>query len=176
MIADPGFVVYHLESDPLPRLPSQPTVVGVDIDTETETDSARDERVVEWARAFQVTSDEDDELRAHGRFYSCAFLLDMEEHQVIVRMNRGEVDELVVDAGPLDEEYQFAIRASAATWRDFAQPTPPPMAHGIWAATFRRDMRLEGDLLVLMQNLRAVTRQLELLRKTGVPVGEEGAR
>jgi hypothetical protein len=44
------------------------------------------------------------------------------------------------------------------------------MYHGIWAATFQRDMRLEGDILVLMQNLRCVTRQIELLRAVSVPV------
>lgn len=44
------------------------------------------------------------------------------------------------------------------------------MHHGIWAATFRRDMRLDGDILVLMQNLRCVTRQIELLRAVGSPV------
>ena len=44
------------------------------------------------------------------------------------------------------------------------------MYHGIWSASFRRDMSLEGDLLVLMQHLRCITRQIELLRKTGVPV------
>jgi hypothetical protein len=44
------------------------------------------------------------------------------------------------------------------------------MYHGIWAASFQRDMKLEGDVLVLMQNLRCVTRQIELLRVVGVPV------
>lgn len=44
------------------------------------------------------------------------------------------------------------------------------MYHGIWSASFQRDMKLEGDLLVLMQNLRTLTRQIELLRKTGTPV------
>ncbi len=62
------------------------------------------------------------------------------------------------------------IRASAETWRNFAQETPPPMYHGIFAASFQGDMSLEGDLLVLMQNLRCVVRHLELLRETGVPV------
>jgi len=31
-------------------------------------------------------------------------------------------------------------------------------------------MKLEGDILVLMQNLRCLTRQIELLRAVGVPV------
>jgi hypothetical protein len=123
-----------------------------------------------WVEKFRSVSDSDPELQAHGTFYSCSFLLDMGEHRYLMRMQRGKVDEILVDPGDLDERYQFAIRASADTWRKFSQTTPPPMYHGIWAASFQRDMRLEGDLLVLMQNLRCLTRQLELLRVTGAPV------
>ena len=123
-----------------------------------------------WVDEFRRASDEDEELQAHGKYYSCNFLLDMEEHQFLVRMHAGKVEEILVDPGPLDARYQFIIRASAETWRNFSKEIPPPMYHGIWAASFQGDMRLEGDQLVLMQNLRTVTRQIELLRKTGVPV------
>jgi hypothetical protein len=123
-----------------------------------------------WVEEFKRTSNEDAELQAHGKFYTCSFLLDMEEHTFQVIMDRGKVEEIIVDPGPLDERYQFIIRASAETWRNFGKEIPPPMYHGIWSASFQRDMSLEGDLLVLMQNLRTVTRQIELLRKTGVPV------
>ena len=123
-----------------------------------------------WVDEFRHTSDEDEELQAHGKYYSCNFLLDMEEHQFLVRMHAGKVEEILVDPGPLDARYQFIIRASAETWRNFGKETPPPMYHGIFAASFQGDMSLEGDQLVLMQNLRTVTRQIELLRKTGVPV------
>ncbi len=124
----------------------------------------------DWVEEFRRTSDEDEELQAHGKYYSCNYLLDMEEHQFLVRMHAGKVEEILVDPGPLDARYQFIIRASAETWRNFGKETPPPMYHGIWAASFQGDMSLEGDQLVLMQNLRCVTRQIELLRKTGVPV------
>lgn len=115
---------------------------------------------------FRRLSDEDPELQAHGKYYSCSFLLDMEKARFLVRMHQGRVEELVAAPEPL-AAYDFAIRADADTWRGFCQEVPPPMYHGIWAATFRRGMRLEGNLLVLMQNLRCVTRQLELLRSTG---------
>ncbi|MFG2301253.1 hypothetical protein [Actinacidiphila glaucinigra] len=118
---------------------------------------------------FRRLSDGDAELRAHGAYFSCSYLLDMERHAFLVRMHRGRVEDLVVDPEPLTA-YDFAIRAGAATWREFCSPVPKPMYHGIWAASFQRDMRLEGDLLVLMQNLRCLTRQLELLRLTG-PLG-----
>ena len=126
--------------------------------------------VQKWVDEFTRASNEDPELQAHGRFYTCTFLLDMEEHTFEVAMHSGKVEEILVDPGPLDKRYQFLIRASAETWRNFGKETPPAMFHGIWAASFQRDMSLEGDLLVLMQNLRTVTRHLELLRVTGVPV------
>lgn len=123
-----------------------------------------------WVERFSTACDEDEELQTHGKLFSCSYPLDFGEHRILLRMNRGKVDELVVDPGPLDERYQFAIRASPDTWRGFGEPVPPPMSHGIWSATFRKDMKLEGDILVLMQNLREVTRQIELLRQTGVPI------
>ena len=123
-----------------------------------------------WVDEFTRVSNEDPEIQAHGKYYTCSFLLDMEEHQFLIRMNAGKIEEILVDPGPLDLRYQFIIRASAETWRNFGKETPPPMYHGIWSASFQRDMKLEGDLLVLMQNLRTLTLQIELVRQTGVPV------
>jgi hypothetical protein len=123
-----------------------------------------------WAQSFQSASNDDPEIQAYGKYFSCSYFLDMTDHRFVVRVESGRVIEIVVDPGPLDVPYQFAIRASAETWRGFGVPVPEPMFHGIWAASFQRDMRLEGDLLVLMQNLRCITRQIELLRATGTPV------
>lgn len=124
----------------------------------------------QWVDAFRAANDQDPELLAHGKYFTCSYLLDMAEHSFVVRMNAGKIADISVDPGPLDAPYQFAIRASAATWREFGTEVPAPMFHGIWAASFQRDMSLEGDVLVLMQNLRCLTRQIELLRTVGVPV------
>jgi hypothetical protein len=118
---------------------------------------------------FRELSDGDPEIQAHGHYFSCSYLLDMVDHRFLVRMHRGKVEELVTDPGPL-EPYDFAIRAGRETWEGFCSEVPPPMCHGIWSATFQRDMTLEGNHLVIMQNLRVLTRQLELLRITG-PLG-----
>lgn len=124
----------------------------------------------QWADAFEQASDQDPEIQAHGKYFTCSYLLDMGTHTFVVEMTTGKVHAITVDPGPLDRPYQFAIRASAKTWQGFGVPVPAPMYHGIWAASFQRDMKLEGDVLVLMQNLRCVTRQIELLRTVGVPV------
>jgi hypothetical protein len=134
----------------------------------TATSPAR--TAADWGRAFADASDADPEIQAHGKYFTCSYLLDMADHTAVVQVVSGRVVSVTIDPGPLDVPYQFAIRASAQTWRKFGVLTPDPMYHGIWAASFQRDMRLEGDLLVLMQNLRFVTRQIELLRDVGVPV------
>ncbi|WP_337110594.1 hypothetical protein [Prescottella equi] len=134
------------------------------------TVSTRASNAAEWAASFTEANNSDLEIQAHGKFFTCSYLLDMGDHSFVIQMSRGEVVGVAIDPGPLDVAYQFAIRASADTWRNFGAPVPAPMYHGIWAASFQRDMRLEGDVLVLMQNLRCVTRQIELLRAVGVPV------
>lgn len=124
----------------------------------------------DWVDAFAQASNADPEIQAHGKYFTCSYLLDMSERTFVVEVSRGTVVHIAIDPGPLDVAYEFALRASADTWRNFGVPVPPPMYHGIWAASFQRDMRLEGDILVLMQNLRCITRQIELLRSVGVPV------
>ncbi|MEW2548197.1 hypothetical protein AB0910_20925 [Streptomyces sp. NPDC047002] len=124
----------------------------------------------EWATAFTDASNADPEIQAHGKYFTCSWLLDAGERSYVIKSESGTVTNVAVDPGPLDEPYQFAIRASAETWRGFGAEVPAPMYHGIWAASFQRDMRLEGDVLVLMQNLRCITRQIELLRVIGSPV------
>jgi hypothetical protein len=123
-----------------------------------------------WADAFAEASNTDPEIQAHGKYFTCSYLLDATDRSYAVEVQSGRVTNVTVDPGPLDVAYDFAIRAGAETWRGFGEPVPAPMFHGIWAATFRRDMRLEGKVLVLMQNLRCITRQIELLRVVGAPV------
>lgn len=131
----------------------------------TRAPSAQD-----WATAFTDASNADTEIQAHGKYFTCSYLLDATDRTYVIQVESGKVTHVTVDPGPLDVAYQFAIRASAETWRGFGEPVPAAMYHGIWAASFQRDMKLEGDILVLMQNLRCITRQVELLRVVGSPV------
>lgn len=125
--------------------------------------------VREWAIKFAEASDSDATIGAMARYFTCRYLWDMQDASVIVEMIDGKVYRMNIDPQPMDA-FDFALRASAATWREFARPIPRPMYHGIWSASFRRDLRIEGNTLVLLQNLRNFTIQFELLRKVGVPV------
>ena len=125
--------------------------------------------VRDWSIRFSEASDRDQTIGAMPRYFTCTYLWDMGPVKVIVEMIDGKVYRINTEPQPLDA-YDFALRASPATWREFARPIPAPMYHGIWAASFRRDLKIEGNTLALMQNLRNFTVQFELLRKVGVPV------
>ena len=122
-----------------------------------------------WAKKYEEASNSDDTIKAMAKYYTCSFMFDMEKAKVIIEMHDGKVKNINTNPGPLDP-YDFALRASANTWKEFSQPMPKPMYHGIWSASFRKDLKIEGNHLVLMKNLRNFTVQFELLRKTGVPV------
>ena len=125
--------------------------------------------VSDWAVNFSAASDKNKTIAAMARYFTCTYMLDMGQEKVIVEMIDGKVYRINVSPGSMDA-YDFALRASAQTWREFAQPIPKPMYHGIWSASFRKDLKIEGNTLVLLQNLRNFTVQFELLRTVGVPV------
>ena len=122
-----------------------------------------------WAKKYEELTNSDDTIGAMAKYYTCSFMFDMEKAKVIIEMHDVKVKNINTSPAPLDP-YDFALRASAKTWREFGQPMPKPMYHGIWSASFQRDLKIEGNHLVLMQNLRNFTVQFELLRKSGVPV------
>ena len=122
-----------------------------------------------WAKKYEEATNSDETIGSMAKYYSCSFMFDMEKAKVIIEMHDGKVKNINTNPGPLDP-YDFALRASANTWKEFSQPMPKPMYHGIWSASFRKDLKIEGNHLILMKNLRNFTVQFELLRKSGVPV------
>ena len=122
-----------------------------------------------WAKKYEELTNNDETIKAMSKYYTCSFMFDMEKAKIIIEMHDGKVKNINTNPKALDP-YDFALRASAKTWKEFGQPVPKPMFHGIWSASFQRDLKIEGNHLVLMQNLRNFTVQFELLRKSGVPV------
>ena len=125
--------------------------------------------VENWAKKYEELTNNDETIKAMSKYYTCSFMFDMENAKVIIEMHDGKVKSINTNPSPLDP-YDFALRASAKTWREFGQSVPKPMYHGICSASFLRDLKIEGNHLILMQNLRNFTVQFELLRKIGVPV------
>jgi len=129
----------------------------------------------EWIDHYVDTIAADAQLKARGQHFTCSFRLDMEAHAFVIDMYRGQVARVVIDPSALGEHYSFTLAADAATWVEMAEPVPAPRYQGIFAAQAQAGLRIEGDLLVLMQHLRCFVRQHELLRVCGVPAAVRAA-
>jgi len=114
------------------------------------------ERLPEWVNA-------DAALVRRGRYLSATFLVEVGDTAWLVTVHEGSVAR--VERGPfLMREWQFAIRASADTWRRYWAPVPTPGFHDLFALTKGGHARVEGDLRPLMANLRYVKDVLTLPR------------
>ncbi len=62
--------------------------------------------------------------------------------------------------------WQFALRAPASSWNKFVEPVPPPMFNDIWAMAhpLHGKLKIEGDMKIFWQNLRALTWMLAKMR------------
>ena len=88
-----------------------------------------------WAKKYEDLTNSDGTIGAMAKYYTCSFMFDMEKAKIIIEMHDGKVKNININPSPLDP-YDFALRASANTWKEFGQPMPKPMYHGIWSASF----------------------------------------
>ena len=121
---------------------------------------------LEWMQRYTQVTNSDPELRLVGTFFTCDFLLDFETVRYLVRVAEGAVREVVPNPH-FDRPWAFALRAPRAVWEKYLQPVPPPLYHHIFAMLMRvPEFKLEGDTLAAAQNVRALVRLCDLLRRT----------
>ena len=77
--------------------------------------------VKSWAKKYKELTEKDETIKAMAKYYTCSFLFDMGSVKVIIEMHDGKVKNINTNPGGLDP-YDFALRASEQTWREFAKP------------------------------------------------------
>jgi pimeloyl-ACP methyl ester carboxylesterase len=121
-------------------------------------------------------------LVRRGRTLTVTFLVQSGDTQSLVRVVEGRIER--VERGPfLMRDWRFAIRASEEAWRKFWERIPEAGFHDLLAMAKAGHAVIEGDLLVLMQNLRFIQEVLAINRIEGhgrsddlVPHGGSDAR
>lgn len=103
--------------------------------------------------------------RIGGRF-TARILFEEDGRSALLRLEEGRIVQVQAPP-PLMAAWDFALRGDAAAWQAFLAPVPAPACQSIFALAKAGRMRLEGNWLVLLQNLWALTRLLELLRAPG---------
>jgi hypothetical protein len=90
-------------------------------------------------------------------------LFETEGRAAVVRLAAGRIVEVQAPP-PLMTAWDFALRGDGSAWDDLLAPVPPPRGQSIFALARAGRLRLDGNWLVLMQNLWAVTCLIGLMR------------
>jgi hypothetical protein len=86
--------------------------------------------------------------------------------EYVVEFHKGKIATIESDFNP-ETCYQLAIKGPAESWAKFCQEVPPPMYNDIWAMAhpLHGRLTLEGDQMVLWQNMRALCWALDRMRE-----------
>jgi len=116
-----------------------------------------------WFDALGAALARDPLYRRISGHFGARILFQEGDRAAIVRLESGRIAEAQAPP-PLTAPWDFALRGDAAAWDDFLAPVPRPGCQSIFALAKAGRMRAEGNWLVLIQNLWALTRFLELMR------------
>jgi hypothetical protein len=118
-----------------------------------------------WVQSWQSLVNRDSVAKLYGKHFTADVMLEFGEKPYVVSFRDGQIAKVQNEIGP-ETTWQLALRAPAETWDKFIQPIPPPMYNDIIALSHRLHGRLkiEGDVKVMWQNLRALTWDLDLMR------------
>src|SRR5947207_2358820 len=103
--------------------------------------------------------------QGHWPHFTADVLLEFGSAAYVVSFVNGTVARVAQNIGP-ETTYAFALRGPVESWSKFIQPLPPPMYNDIWAMAhpLHGRLKIEGDVKVMWQNLRAFTWTLDLMR------------
>ena len=108
----------------------------------------------------------DEALVRRGRFLTTTFLLEVGQTPWLISIFEGKV--VSVTSGPfVMPSSSFSLRAQEQEWEKFWSSRPPPGSNDLMALIKRRVLKAEGDLQVLMANLRYFKEVLAKLRVEG---------
>lgn len=118
----------------------------------------------EWVRNYVARLNSDKELSVIGKHFNVSVRLDFGTSRYILYFRDGAVFRLV-EVPRLDDRYDYGFRAPAEVWSKFTSTNPPAMYHDYFAMLMRvPEFELDGDVKIMMQNVRATQRVMALMR------------
>jgi hypothetical protein len=103
-------------------------------------------------------------LVRRGKALTASFLIGIGDRGFHVAVDRGRITE--IEEGPfIMRGWSFAIRASEAVWEKFWAPYPEPGFQDIFAMNRFGHCVVEGDMNLLLSNLRYVKDVLAIPRR-----------
>lgn len=119
----------------------------------------------QWMNSWQDVTNADPTLKVIGRYFTADFLLGFGDQEYVVSVRNGVIQR-ITDSLSIETPWSFALRAPADSWEKFTEKLPPPMYNDLWAMAhpLHGRLRMDGDVKVLWQNVRALTWMLDQMR------------
>ena len=119
-----------------------------------------------WMNAWQDTVNGNATMPRIGRYFTTDFLLGIGEDEWVVSMREGRI-ERITDNLSIETPWSFGLRAPRESWENFVLKIPPPMYNDIWAMAhpLHGRLRMDGDVKVMWQNIRALMWMLADMRQ-----------
>ncbi len=111
-----------------------------------------------------------DQLRAHpslvwrGRHAHFSFMVGVGPDDYVLDISAGWLTQISLRALPTDSA-QFTISATEEAWDLFWSPVPPRDFHDLFSMLAAGNLRLDGNLVPLMQHLQYIKDLLALPRR-----------
>lgn len=119
-----------------------------------------------WVKKWQDAVNKNGPMSWIGKHFTADLLFGFGDKEYVVSFQQGKLSQVSDQQGP-ETRYQLAIRGPAESWTKFCQPVPPPMYNDLWAMAHPLHGRvtLQGDQMVLWQNMRALMWALDRMRE-----------
>lgn len=119
-----------------------------------------------WMNAWQDTVNEDPAMKVIDRYFTTDFLIGFGDKEYLVSMREGSVQR-ITDELSIETPWTFGLRGPRESWEKFIQREPPPMYNDIWAMAhpLHGKLRMDGNVKVMWQHLRALTWMLDRMRE-----------
>ena len=130
-----------------------------------------DDTLLQTFSAMRAAHNESPHLVRMGRLFTRTVLVEVDSTELYLHFDRGRLDE--VRAGPSRRTpWAFALRTDADALRRFWEPLPAPGFHDLFGLVKIGRGRIDGDILLLVKNLRFFKEFMALGRRAAdAPAG-----
>lgn len=124
----------------------------------------------EWMEQYRRIVNADKPMKVVGKHGAFRFLLGIGDQEYLFVFNKGTLESITLSGAlDFDANWSFAIRGPRDAFEKFAMRYPPPIYTDVVFMSFNQRLKLEGNLLVFWQNIRALLWMMELMRKVDAP-------
>ncbi len=119
---------------------------------------------VQWVESWMNVVNGDEQIQRLGKFFMANMMLEFGAKQYIFTIHAGKILGYIED--PIwDKKWDFAVRASLETWQESIKPVPVPFYQDIFGMMWNHGMKVEGNVILAMQNIRVLKMMLAAMKR-----------